>query len=42
MKLKNALEDVEIAFWQLEFSIKLLSYIELGRDSHSFTIIPFD
>ncbi len=35
MKLKNALEDVEIAFRQLEFAIKLLSFCELGHISPS-------
>jgi hypothetical protein len=30
MKLKNALDDVDIVFRQLEFAIKLLSYCELG------------
>ena len=29
--IKNALEDVDIAFRQLEFAIKLLSYCELGN-----------
>ena len=31
MKLKTALDDVEIAFRQLEFTIKLLSFCELGN-----------
>lgn len=29
--MHEAIEDVEIAFRQLEFAIKLLSYIELGK-----------
>ncbi len=31
MTVKDALEDVEIAFRQLEFAIKLLSFCELGN-----------
>lgn len=31
MNLIEALQDVDIAFWQLEFAIKLLSYCELGK-----------
>lgn len=31
MTLNEALEDVEIAFLQVEFAIKLLSYCELER-----------
>jgi hypothetical protein len=31
MTVKDALDDVEIAFRQLEFSIKLLSFCELGN-----------
>ncbi|GAB6269292.1 MAG: hypothetical protein STSR0002_20340 [Smithella sp.] len=31
MNLSEALEDVEIAFRQLEFAIKLRSYCELGN-----------
>lgn len=31
--LRNALEDIEIAFRQIEFTIKLLSYCELGKMS---------
>jgi hypothetical protein len=31
MKLKNALDDVDIAFRQLEFAVKLLSFCELGN-----------
>jgi hypothetical protein len=31
VKLKNALDDVDIAFRQLEFAIKLLSFCELGN-----------
>jgi hypothetical protein len=31
MNINEALEDVEIAFRQLEFAIKLLSYCELGN-----------
>jgi hypothetical protein len=31
MTLKEALEDIEIAFLQLEFAIKLLSYCELKK-----------
>ena len=31
IKLKDALADVDIAFRQLEFAIKLLSYCELGN-----------
>jgi hypothetical protein len=34
-ELKLALEDVEHAFWQVEFSTKLLSLCELGRISPS-------
>ena len=29
--MREAVEDVEIGFQQLEFAIKLLSYIELGK-----------
>lgn len=37
MNLIEALKDVEISFWQLEFAIKLLSYCELGKiDHHDF------
>ena len=31
MNLDEALQDVEIAFWQLEFSIKLLMFCELKK-----------
>ena len=31
MNLHEALQDVEIAFWQLEFSIKLLNFCELKK-----------
>lgn len=31
MNLHEALQDVEIAFWQLEFSIKLLTFCELKK-----------
>lgn len=31
MDIREALNDVEIAFLQLEFSIRLLSYCELGK-----------
>jgi hypothetical protein len=31
MTIKEALEDVEIAFRQLEFTIRLLTYCELGK-----------
>ena len=35
--LQEALEDVDIAFHQLEFAIRLLSYCELGNlDLHEF------
>jgi hypothetical protein len=30
MTIQEALKDMEIAFWQLEFAIKLLSFCELG------------
>ena len=30
-KMREAIDDVEIGFRQLEFAIKLLSYIELGK-----------
>jgi hypothetical protein len=33
MEIREALEDVEIAFRQLEFAIKLLSFCELGNIS---------
>ena len=29
--MREAVEDVEIGFRQLEFAIKLLSYCELGK-----------
>jgi hypothetical protein len=31
MKIQDALDDVDIAFRQLEFAIKLLSFCELGN-----------
>lgn len=31
MNIHEALQDVEIAFWQLEFSIKLLTFCELKK-----------
>jgi hypothetical protein len=31
LKMREAIQDVEIGFRQLEFAIKLLSYIELGK-----------